>query len=122
MLFEWRYRRKKYYYYYYLPQAILGKLVKRPSHLDEKLVDDLMSCPREDDGYVTVRGKTMCTLDFYEGNYVMVNIFIVFIYIYLIRIITSWSASVILFNNNINIVRFKATTHDWAYLHDLHNK
>lgn len=49
-------------------QAILGKLVKRPSELDNELVKDLMSCPREDDEFSTVCGKTMCTLDFYEGN------------------------------------------------------
>ena len=49
-------------------QAILGKVVKRPSYLDKELVEDLMSCAQDDDGFKTVRGKTMCTLDFYEGN------------------------------------------------------
>ncbi|KAI0207716.1 Uridine phosphorylase 2 [Lamellibrachia satsuma] len=52
----------------YLEMAILGKLVKRPSELDNELVKDLMSCPREDDEFSTVCGKTMCTLDFYEGQ------------------------------------------------------
>ncbi|KAK2180534.1 hypothetical protein NP493_439g03023 [Ridgeia piscesae] len=52
----------------YLEMAILGKVVKRPSYLDKELVEDLMSCAQDDDGFKTVRGKTMCTLDFYEGQ------------------------------------------------------
>jgi len=48
--------------------AILGKLVKRPAVLDQELVQELMECTKDSDQYKVVSGKTMCTLDFYEGQ------------------------------------------------------
>jgi len=51
-----------------LEMAILGKLVKRPAHLDPVLVKELLLTGKPDDNYRLVSGKTMCTLDFYEGQ------------------------------------------------------
>jgi len=51
-----------------LELAILGKLVHRPAILDKHLVTELTALARPDDSYKVVSGKTMCTLDFYEGQ------------------------------------------------------
>lgn len=47
---------------------VLGKVIKRPATLDEGLIKRLVSCSRQDDDFKVVTGKTMCTLDFYEGQ------------------------------------------------------
>lgn len=47
---------------------VLGKVIKRPATLDEGLVKRLVNCARPDDAFKVVTGKTMCTLDFYEGQ------------------------------------------------------
>lgn len=52
----------------HLELAILGKLVQRPALLDSTLVDDLMACARPEDKFSTIKGKTMCTEGFYEGQ------------------------------------------------------
>lgn len=52
--------------YYEVP--VLGKLVKRPAKLDKKLARELRAMADQEDPYDTVIGKTMCTLDFYEGQ------------------------------------------------------
>ena len=43
---------------------ILGKVLKFPSNLDEKLQKQVMDCS---DGLLTAVGDTMCAHDFYEG-------------------------------------------------------
>ena len=43
---------------------ILGKVLKFPSNLDEKLQKQIMDCS---DGLLTAVGDTMCAHDFYEG-------------------------------------------------------
>jgi len=48
--------------------AILGKMVSRPAVLDPELADDLIACNTEADGFKAIKGKTMCTSDFYEGQ------------------------------------------------------
>ena len=42
--------------------------MRRKSHLDTKLREDLVGLAHEEDPYDTVVGKTMCTDDFYEGE------------------------------------------------------
>ena len=49
-------------------QAILGKIVSRPSILDKELVQELVNASRPEDEFQVVSGKTMCTQDFYEGK------------------------------------------------------
>ncbi|XP_027044488.1 uridine phosphorylase 2-like [Pocillopora damicornis] len=46
-------------------QVILGKVLKFPSNLDEKLQKQVMDCS---DGLLTAVGDTMCAHDFYEGQ------------------------------------------------------
>lgn len=48
--------------------TILGKVVTRPSVLDKDLAEELVACSKPDDGFATTQGKTMCTMDFYEGQ------------------------------------------------------
>ncbi|XP_022188865.1 uridine phosphorylase 1 isoform X1 [Nilaparvata lugens] len=48
--------------------SVLGKKVRRPAKLDKKLLRELKSLHHKEDPYETVTGKTMCTLDFYEGQ------------------------------------------------------
>lgn len=52
-------------------QTILGNTVQRPAILDADLADELVGCCRENDNFKTIKGKTMCTMDFYEGNYMV---------------------------------------------------
>ncbi|XP_044004287.1 uridine phosphorylase 1-like [Aphidius gifuensis] len=52
----------------YHEEPIIGKMVKRPAILDEKLAEELHSLASPDDCYKTIVGKTMCTSDFYEGQ------------------------------------------------------
>jgi uridine phosphorylase len=47
---------------------VLGKVIKRPATLDERLIKRLIGCSRPEDNFKVVTGKTMCTLDFYEGQ------------------------------------------------------
>ncbi|XP_028326545.1 uridine phosphorylase 1 isoform X2 [Gouania willdenowi] len=49
-------------------QVILGKTVVRNTDLDESLAKELLQCGIELNQFHTVVGKTMCTLDFYEGQ------------------------------------------------------
>lgn len=49
-------------------QPMLGKIVKRPTKLDRKLVRELLALADKDDPYETITGTTMCALDFYEGK------------------------------------------------------
>jgi hypothetical protein len=50
-------------------QPVLGKLVRRPARLDRTLARELQALSEPDDPYETVTGRTMCTYDFYEGNW-----------------------------------------------------
>jgi len=53
---------------YYI-QPVLGRLVRRPTTLDEALISELMNCRRPDqDDFDVVDATTMCALDFYEGQ------------------------------------------------------
>lgn len=62
-----------------LLQSILGKLVQRPAKLDKKLARELkVLADPSIDPYDTIIGKTMCTHDFYEGNFYSANLFILF--------------------------------------------
>jgi uridine phosphorylase len=48
--------------------TVLGRKVKRPSKLDKKLCDELVTIANSmDEPYSFHIGKTMCTDDFYEG-------------------------------------------------------
>ncbi|XKL59526.1 hypothetical protein PGB90_000542 [Kerria lacca] len=48
--------------------VVLGKVVKRPSLLNKKLIRDLKLLITPEDPYNLIVGKTMCTDDFYEGQ------------------------------------------------------
>lgn len=50
-------------------QPVLGKLVQRPAKLDGDLARELQSLATQDDPFETHVGRTMCTYDFYEGNW-----------------------------------------------------
>ena len=50
---------------------MLGNVEKRPTHLDKELGDEISACHNEGAGYDVIRGKTMCTSDFYEGKTVV---------------------------------------------------
>ena len=52
-----------------LLQVILGKRVKFPSTLNEKLQKQLLECSED---LSTAIGDTMCTHDFYEGDYAII--------------------------------------------------
>ncbi|XP_075230608.1 uridine phosphorylase 1 isoform X2 [Lycorma delicatula] len=52
----------------FLELCVLGKPVRRPAKLDRKLLRELKALHHNEDPYETVTGKTMCTLDFYEGQ------------------------------------------------------
>ena len=52
----------------FFSQPILGKMVERPAVLDHALATDLCSLVKPEDAFQVVAGKTMCTLDFYEGT------------------------------------------------------
>jgi len=52
----------------YLQLPILGKMVDRPAILDHGLAMDLCTLVKPEDAFQVVLGKTMCTLDFYEGQ------------------------------------------------------
>ncbi|CAG11963.1 unnamed protein product, partial [Tetraodon nigroviridis] len=49
-------------------QVILGKTVVRNTDLDQSLAEQLLECSQELNQFETVLGKTMCTMDFYEGQ------------------------------------------------------
>ena len=42
-------------------------MVERPAVLDHGLAMDLCALVKPEDAFQVVTGKTMCTLDFYEG-------------------------------------------------------
>ncbi|GFO20479.1 uridine phosphorylase [Plakobranchus ocellatus] len=55
----------------YMEVATLGKLVQHPSRLDSELAQQLLALAQTEpqcQGHSTYLGKTMCTLDFYEGQ------------------------------------------------------
>lgn len=52
----------------YLTLPILGKVVERPAVLDVGLATDICTLVQPEDAFSVVAGKTMCTLDFYEGQ------------------------------------------------------
>ncbi|GFS08961.1 uridine phosphorylase [Elysia marginata] len=55
----------------YMELATLGKLVQHPSRLDPDLAQELLSLAQADpacQAHNTYLAKTMCTLDFYEGQ------------------------------------------------------
>ncbi|CAG9818428.1 unnamed protein product [Phaedon cochleariae] len=52
--------------YYQVP--ILGRIVKRPTRFDKKLIKELKALADPEDPYDTVTGTTMCADDFYEGQ------------------------------------------------------
>ncbi|RUS74016.1 hypothetical protein EGW08_018215 [Elysia chlorotica] len=55
----------------YIEVATLGKTVQHPSRLDPDLAQDLLKLAQTDpecQGHSTYFSKTMCTLDFYEGQ------------------------------------------------------
>lgn len=51
-----------------LGQLVMGKVVLRDAKLDQDLVNELCDCAKKFDDFETIRGKTMCTNDFYEGE------------------------------------------------------
>ena len=53
----------------YLEVPTLGVIRRHPSKLDHELANELLSLANPQiDNYKTVKGKTMCTTDFYEGQ------------------------------------------------------
>uniref|UniRef100_A0A0B6Y6Z4 Nucleoside phosphorylase domain-containing protein n=1 Tax=Arion vulgaris TaxID=1028688 RepID=A0A0B6Y6Z4_9EUPU len=53
----------------YMELVTLGEVRQHPSRLNHSVSTDLLSLAnRQKDGYQTCVGKTMCTLDFYEGQ------------------------------------------------------
>ncbi len=48
-------------------QIVLGRVVSKPALLDSTVVRELVEIGKEFD-FPTVRGKTLCTDDFYEGK------------------------------------------------------
>lgn len=58
-------------------QPVLGKLVRRPTKLDKRLVRELKALADPEDPYDTVTGTTMCASDFYEGETSIKNIFFI---------------------------------------------
>lgn len=48
--------------------CILGKRVPRPAVFDETLISNLMNCKDDNDCFEIVKGGTMGTNDFYEGQ------------------------------------------------------
>lgn len=51
---------------YNLP--VLGKMIKRPTTLDQDLVEELLTLSEPDDDFQIVSGKTLSCDDFYEGE------------------------------------------------------
>lgn len=49
-------------------QVILGRMVVRSTDLDLRLAEELLQCSKGLGLFETVIGKTMCTMDFYEGQ------------------------------------------------------
>lgn len=53
----------------YMELSTLGMVLQHPSNLDQQVTEELLALANpEKDGYSTSIGKTMCTLDFYEGQ------------------------------------------------------
>ncbi|XP_074652519.1 uridine phosphorylase 1-like isoform X2 [Tubulanus polymorphus] len=52
----------------YLELHVLGKTLQRPGTLDKQIAEALLECSDPSDDFRTITGKTMCTLDFYEGQ------------------------------------------------------
>ena len=48
--------------------VILGNAVSRPAKLDDRLAETLLASSNPNDGFKTVKGKTVSTNDFYEGQ------------------------------------------------------
>jgi len=51
-----------------LDTIILGKIVSRPAVLDQQLTQQILALGQPDDGFLTAKGKTISTDDFYEGQ------------------------------------------------------
>ncbi|KAM9304860.1 uridine phosphorylase 2 [Gastrophryne carolinensis] len=49
-------------------QVILDKVVVRNTELHRELAENILRCSKEDNGFPTIIGHTMCTYDFYEGQ------------------------------------------------------
>lgn len=52
----------------YMEVATLGMLLQHPSRLSHELAEELMSLADPENNFTTTIGKTMSTLDFYEGQ------------------------------------------------------
>ena len=50
-------------------QVILDNVVIRSTELDQDLADELLECSRHIKNFPTLVGHTMCTYDFYEGEW-----------------------------------------------------
>ncbi|GCC22045.1 hypothetical protein chiPu_0000429 [Chiloscyllium punctatum] len=50
-------------------QVVLGKIITRSTELDKDRAQELLNCGSEVDDYPVIIGNTMCTYDFYEGNF-----------------------------------------------------
>ena len=48
---------------------MLGKLLRRPAVLDKQLAEELKALHMPEDKWETYIGRTMCTTDFYEGQF-----------------------------------------------------
>ncbi|KAK6181039.1 hypothetical protein SNE40_008982 [Patella caerulea] len=52
----------------YMEVATLGMMLQYPAVLDQNVLKELVASSTPDDHFQTIRGKTMCTYDFYEGQ------------------------------------------------------
>ncbi|KAJ8683252.1 hypothetical protein QAD02_019044 [Eretmocerus hayati] len=52
----------------YYEQVVVGRKVQRPAKLDQELAHEMASLHQSDDEFDLVLGKTMCAMDFYEGQ------------------------------------------------------
>ncbi|XP_788853.2 uridine phosphorylase 2 [Strongylocentrotus purpuratus] len=47
---------------------VLGKLITRPTQLSQELAEDIISCKPSSNNFDIIRGNTLCTSDFFEGQ------------------------------------------------------
>ena len=51
-----------------ISQVIAGRRIQRPAVFNQELAEELKSLHEEKDGYELVTARTMCAMDFYEGQ------------------------------------------------------
>lgn len=54
-------------------QATLGMMLQHPSRLSHEVAQELLNLADPNADFDTIIGKTMCTLDFYEGWHFVIS-------------------------------------------------